>query len=657
MRALPILAAALAAGCPAAFAQSSAAPANLGEIVVTAPRMSSPLTVAIDPKAAQQPIPASDGASFLKNIPGFAVSRKGGTDGDAAFRGLGGSRLNIVLDGSQIHGGCPQRMDPPTAYVYPESYDEVIVDKGPQSVLYGAGTTATVRFERRTERFQSPGYDGTASLVGGSFGRNDQMLDVAGGGQQGFVRVIGTRSDADDYEDGDGNEVHSAHTRWSGTAIAGWTPDPDTRMELTVERSDGEAAYADRAMDGAAFDRAGYALDFERASPGAGIDKLAVKVFHNNIDHVMDNFSLRTPTAARRVMNPERTTSGGRLAADLAIGGSNTATVGVDYQHNAHTSRMAMDMAGTPSVDGLPRRDKASFNQLGVFSELEHVVNPATSLVAGLRVDRAEAEAEQVASMRDPDAYGGAEPGQTDRDTNGSGFARLERDLAGIPATVYAGIGRAVRSPDFWERDRSFTLDTEKHTQIDVGAAYRLGKLRANAALFHAWIDDYILITDNGNDAANIDASTYGGEAELVYSLSPHWDLGAAVSYVRGSNDTDDVPLAQMPPLEGSLTVNYRRDKYSAGLLVRAVADQDRVDPGSGTIYGTDIGETEGFNVVSVNAGYRWSERVTLAAGIDNLFDETYAEHLGRGSADLGTVTGRVNEPGRVAWLKLSASF
>jgi len=347
-----------------------------------------------------------------------------------------------------------------------------------------------------------------------------------------------------------------------------------------VERSDGEAAYADRAMDGSEFDRAGYALDFQRGLSGGAVDQFAVKVFHNNIDHVMDNFSLRAADGMRRSMNPERATSGTRLAADLDIGEADAATVGLDYQYNEHTSRMAMAMMGEPSVEGLPRRDKADFNQFGAFGELEHVLSPAARLVTGLRVDRVEAQARQAASMRDPDGYGGAAPGQTDTDTNTSGFVRFERDLAAAPMTVYAGIGRAVRSPDFWERDRSFTLDSEQHTQLDAGAGYRAEKLRANAALFYADIDDYILITNNGDDAENISASIYGGEAGLTYSLAPQWELGATLSYVHGRNDTGDVPLAQMPPLEGSLTIDYRGEKYSAGLLLRAVADQDRLDVG-----------------------------------------------------------------------------
>lgn len=656
MRRLGVSLAAFVA-CQGALADEPTQAVDLGEVVVTAPAMADPLTVITDPKAPQQPIPASDGGSYLKSIPGFSVSRKGGTDGDPAFRGMGGSRLNILLDEAYILGGCPNRMDPPTAYVYPESYDEVVVQKGPQTVLYGPSTGATVRFERRTERFEATGVRGIGSLVGGSFGRNDQLIDVAAGARPGFLRVIGTRSDSDNYEDGNGDEVHSFYTRWSGTVIAGWTPSEDTRLELTADRSDGEAAYADRAMDGAAFDRTGYSLSFERQALGSRIEQLELKAYRNYVDHVMDNFSLRDPTGMRRIMNPERTTEGARASMRVGVGPETFATLGADYQTNEHTTRMAMAMMADPSVSGLPRQDTAQFERMGLFGELEHDLDANERLVAGLRADRVEAQARQQPTMMDPDAYGGAGAGDTDEDTNLSAFLRHEHRLASAPATLYAGIGRAERSPDFWERERVFGLDTEKTTQLDVGLSYRAGPLSATLAVFYADIQDYILITEQGDNAKNIAATTYGGEADLQYTLTPRWRLRGTLAYVHGDNDTDDVPLAQMPPLEATVGLNYDDTRYSGGVFLRAVDRQGRVDVGSGTIYGTDIGETAGFGVVSVNAGYRPTKKLTVTAGIDNVLDKTYAEHLARGSADLGAVTGLVNEPGRTLWLEVSGEL
>lgn len=104
---------ALALAMASAFPLAALAQDSLDAVVVTAPPMTAPLEVSFDPRAPQQPLPANDGASLLKTIPGMSVIRKGGTDGDPMFRGMAASRLNILLDGEQILGGCGMRMDRP----------------------------------------------------------------------------------------------------------------------------------------------------------------------------------------------------------------------------------------------------------------------------------------------------------------------------------------------------------------------------------------------------------------------------------------------------------------------------------------------------------------------------------------------------------------
>ncbi len=220
----------LALALATAFLQAHAEQV-LSPVVVTAPASTAPLTVDTDPKAPRQPIPAHDGADFLKSIPGFSVIRKGGTDGDPVLRGFSGSRLGIVMDGQEVYGGCGGRMDPPTAYIYPESYDRVTVLKGPQSVLYGAGQSAgVVLFERDTKRFDKFTWQANGSLTVGSNRRNDQVGDVTVGNALFYVRAGATRADANNYKDGDGRAIHSRYTRWSSYATLGLTPDDNTRV-------------------------------------------------------------------------------------------------------------------------------------------------------------------------------------------------------------------------------------------------------------------------------------------------------------------------------------------------------------------------------------------------------------------------------------------
>jgi iron complex outermembrane receptor protein len=59
----------------------------LPPVEVVASPLTTPLVVVTDPKTPRQPLPASDGADYLKTIPGFTSIRSGGTNGDPVLRG------------------------------------------------------------------------------------------------------------------------------------------------------------------------------------------------------------------------------------------------------------------------------------------------------------------------------------------------------------------------------------------------------------------------------------------------------------------------------------------------------------------------------------------------------------------------------------------
>lgn len=661
-------------------------------VVVTAPAMHTPLAIHFDPKAPQQPLPAQDGAAFLKTVPGMSIIRKGGIDGDPVFRGMAGSRLGILLDGEHILGGCGMRMDPPTAYIYPEAYDRLTILKGPQTVTHGPGNSAgVVLFERDLKRFERHGLKLNGSVMGGRFGRHDEVLDVTVGTPHVYVRGLGTNSHSDNYEDGDGKEVHSRYDRWSATGVIGWTPDQDTRLEFSSAHSDGEAAYADRGVDGSSFARANYGLKFKMQHITSWLEQIEAQAYYNYIDHVMDDYSLRTFTPAGMghepsAMNPDRLTEGGRIAADLNPAERTTFTVGADLQTNKHTNRnsMSMSMMGmyspgqwTNPYQHMPRVKDAYFEQEGVFVELTQFIGDQDRVIAGLRTDWWMAEDKRkMLDMTIPNPNAN----DTRTDTLISGFVRYEHDLGGS-STLYAGLGHSERFPDYWELFykegatssdlNSFaTTDPEKTTQLDIGATWKSGQWNGFLAGFYNTIADFIMVQSNVTRGLgmsqrtvtlvrNIDATTWGGEAGVGYALIPHLKLDTSLAYVYGQNDAEDRPLAQMPPLEGRIGLNWDNKTWFLGSLWRLVSWQDRYAINEGTIVGQDIGRTPGFGVFSVNGGWRPLTGTLIAAGIDNLLDKTYAEHISRSGNMIAGFdqTTRVNEPGRIFWLKASYAF
>ena len=84
------------------------------------------------------------------------------------------------------------------------------------------------------------------------------------------------------------------------------------------------------------------------------------------------------------------------------------------------------------------------------------------------------------------------------------------------------------------------------------------------------------------------------------------------------------------------------------------------MDVGSGNIVnnGKDLGPTGGFSVFSVNGGYRLKKALQITAGVDNLLNGTYAEHISQAGAMVpGFVqTTRINEPGRTIWVKVNVA-
>lgn len=651
----------------------------LPPVEVVASPLSTPLVVVTDPKAPRQPLPASDGADYLKTIPGFTSIRSGGTNGDPVLRGMFGSRLNVLANEMPTLGACPNRMDAPTSYIAPESYDKVTVVKGPQTVLYGPGASAgTVLFERTTPRFERPGMRFDGSVVGGSFGRNDQNVDVTAGTPDFYGRVIANHAHAQDYRDGNGRTVPSQWDKWNADAALGWTPDDHTRVELTAGTGDGYARYAGRGMDGAHFRRDTFGLSFDKRHLGDVLDRIEARVYYNEADHVMDNYTLRQPDPAssmpmRMASEVRRRTVGARAAATWRFGDAFKLVTGIDAQSNRLDSRAAM---GRQNYGDQPWDAQATMWNAGAFGELTWYAAETARVIGGARVD--------YASARDKRATTGgmmtSRPNPTFDDDRArvlpSGFVRYERDLASLPVTWYAGIGHAERYPDYWELfsakrgpagsvNAFSAVQPEKTTQLDIGAQYKSDRLDAWVSAYAGYVQDFILFDYASGTmgpttrASNVNAQIMGGEAGVGWRPIAPLRIETSVAYAWGRNATSGDPLPQIPPLEARVGLEYTRGAWSAGGLWRVVAPQHRYALNEGNVVGKDFGPSAGFGVLSLHAQYNVSKTVQISVGVDNLLNKAYAEHLNlAGNAGFGyPANAPVNEPGRTAWVRVSAKL
>lgn len=623
-------------------------------IIISAEPMQSPLSTVTDPKLPRQPLPAFDGSGFLKTLPGFTVARKGGSGGDVSLRGVGGSRINIVNDGKQMGGTCGGRMDPPTNYISPETYEKVVIIKGPQTVKYGpVGSAGTVLFERDHYGLDEADTSGRASMTFGSFSRKDYLVELTTGDEHNYWSIDVNGSESDDYKDGDSRDMQSEYDRQSIHTALGWTPDAESVVELSYGYSRGSAEYADRGNKARTIDNENISLLVKTNVEHELLKTVELQIYGNENDHIMDRFDRpvtdidKLPTGA----NPRRTNLGGYLWLDLELTENLSAMFGFDYLDSVQDMRLGKSL---DELKAASYTDLYSKENIGIFVESDFDLASGT-LYSGLRWDIWQTKllegwaSPSKDNSRDQDLF--------------SGFARYEVSVD--EHSWVAGLGRAQRIADYWEVMRSgktLTLEPETTDQLDFGWMYE-GDIKLMASIFYADIKDYILIdTQSMPYARNVDATLWGGEASAEVSLPMSLQWVTTIAYSHGDNDTDSVPLGQVSPLEAKIALNYQSENWMFGALWRIVDQQDRVTVGQGNIVGQDLGETAGFGVLSINGAWLSSNDIKVSFGVDNIFDKNYAEHVSKSGAGNDLLppeerTMQVNEPGRSFWVKLDYQF
>jgi iron complex outermembrane receptor protein len=408
-------------------------------------------------------------------------------------------------------------------------------------------------------------------------------------------------------------------------------------------------------------------------------------LYLSQVEHLMDNYSLRPRTTPMAMRVPTTSdTFGGRASGQIGLGEQLQLTLGIDYQRN---ERQALRFAG-PSAQQVTLLQAvmwpdAELAQTGLFVEGDRSLGKGSRVRFGLRLDSFEASADKsdlapAGTNLSPNQLYQLYYGSTAQpwsDTGVSALLRYERSLrAGW--TLFTGASRSLSAPDATARylgagnptaSRRWVgnpgLEVAAHHQVDLGIAAATQSRRWSTTAFLDLVDNFvlrdraggqpgILLADRASIYRNVDARLVGLELDASWAPSSALSLRGNASWVRGDNRTDGRPLAQIPPLQGVAAVDYSKSSWRGTAALRWALEQSRGedDPRAGN--GLDFGPTPGHTVLDLQGALPLRGGFEILAGIDNVLDETYAEHLNRGNLfDPDPV--RVNEPGRAVWVRL----
>jgi len=589
-----------------------------------------------------------------------------------------------------LYGACPSRMDPPAFVVTASSVESVSVVKGLASVSLGpAGTGGRIDVSTDFDRGAEAGKANSPWVRLSHNGANDGIKGGVGikGGTAKIDYSAGLEIyEQDDYESADGTPVPANQEETGGFFSFGHRVTSAQRWSVSAVVNEHEqVAYPALPMDTESSENRIFsgAYRFEPPDPSGSFTSLEVSLGASEIDHVMNNRFRTNRPMMEAETESDATTYRTAIAAKWATGESSSLESGVEFndvERNALRQRYITASDQTFYDHLWP--DVAQ-DDIGLYAE--YAISPGSrwNTRVGMRYDRVDSRA----AAADDAALGGGtireayvtwygpQAAVTDRDEDlFTGNVVVSRSL-GQNVTLQAGLGLVSRAAGVTERYFAYamspigllvgnpTLDEERKREVSIGAKFNGRGLSGSVSGYYYSVRDYILpviLQTAPTQVAgfeNTDATLVGLDLAFNYRPAERWSVPGSLFYVRGEDDTRNVPLPEIPPPELRLAVRRSFPTRASTWLElggRFVSDQHRVDPAFAE------NETPSFSVWHLRGRVDLARSVGLVAGVENLLDKEYWEHLTREAA--GNVPGltpgqEIPQPGRFLTVGLLFDF
>ncbi len=271
------------------------------------------------------------------------------------------------------------------------------------------------------------------------------------------------------------------------------------------------------------------------------------------------------------------------------------------------------------------------------------------------------------------EAFNSSNRNQDDSNTN---WVLKTRYQATDALVLELGLAQKVRSPLYQERYLWIPLEAnaglgdgnnyvgnpllepEEAFQIEIGLDYSVGDFYFSPRIYRRDVDDYIQgipatnmavvgVSRNANGDptplmfANTDAEFTGMDMTFGFRISDNWRVEGIWSMVDGEREDISDNLYRINPDNARLSVYYETTDFSAKLEQVIVMEQDDIsltntlDP---TNPNNNSNPTDNYELTNAFLSWAASDEITWSAGVENIFDEEYTDHLTGFNRVLGSV-------------------
>ncbi len=647
----------------------------------------------------ESPVTQPSTGELLKRSPGGNLNFNGPTSGIGQYRGMFGYRLRTEVNGVSVVSGGPNWMDAPLHYAPMPLVKSVRIQRGVAPVSGGpesiGGFVETTTYKSEF----SPGDDFAAQ---GIVNASAQSVDsgygigavVGGANNTHRLHVLGVVEKGDDTKFNGGKILPTEYDRKAAGLGYGFTSGDHTLSFDYMRNETGDAGTPALPMDIRYIDADVGSFAYSGVVGGV---KLDARLHYNQVEHLMDNYSLRMPPGDPALFS-ENLAEGDSVSFDVKGGfdiGGGELSVGLDGEfadHDADISNPNNPMFFVVNFNDVTR------DRVGAFGEWRSPTGVDREYEVGLRVTRVSADAGEVdgtpAMMMAPAAILRDNFNNADRslDWTLTDLVFKSTFLTTGDVSFDVTLGHKERAPAYQELYLwlplkatagladgknyigNLDLKEEQANIVELGMKYDSAKTYFGPRLFYQRVDDYIQGTPvpSGTPAdmfctmtapmcdnpvlqfSNVDAELYGIDTDFGSQLTERVRVDGVISYVRGKRRDIDDDLYRLAPLTSIVGVSYVAENWKATAEGVFAAAQDNVS--------TTNEETTspGYGYMNLYGTYTFSENLKVTGGVNNIFDKLYADHTNGINRAMGSdvpVGERVPGPGRSVFARISYNW
>ncbi|MDQ8954167.1 zinc piracy TonB-dependent receptor ZnuD [Acinetobacter rudis] len=605
----------------------------------------------------------------LHGVPGVVSGQFGAGASRPVIRGQEGARLKVTTNASDTMDVSTLSPDH-VITVDPQLAQSIELIRGPEALLYGAGTPAgvvNVVDNKILTQMPEKGYEAQAGFRYNT--GNDEKLTHAGAtvalGEQFALRLEGLTRRANNYIAPDylAAEPHGDHVHYH----------PERRVADTFADSDqfnvGLSWIGDRGFTGLAYSKRkdqyglpGHSHEYESCHTH-GLSLSCAEHDHDEtgddhdhehdhgdhdhdhggpwIDMVSERYDFRSelndPFAGFKRLKFQAsytdyrhdeleeqsiTTRFKSKAYDSRVELFHLPIVGWEGSIGLQGSQQKLDLTGEEAIMAPSTTQKYS-----LFAFEQKQLNDAVKVELAGRVDhqKIDIDSKQKDYSGTAGSASAAAHWQFKPDYQLSFSASHQQRLPLAQELYSDGKHFATNTYEVGNED----LKKEASNNLELGLSYDNDRLDYKLNVYHQWFDDFIYAKtlDHYHDFRLIKysqdkAKFYGAEAEVNYQFSPRYKAGVFGDYVRGKIESDNAP--RIPAGRLGTKVNAQFDeRWSGNAEFYHVFQQDKI-----AAYES---ETPSYNMLNLGVAYTGQYKIAqeyrVFLNANNLLDEKVYQH------------------------------